>query len=64
MNTAVFKSLAFWLSAVPVLIGLLVTQGVVLSGSTLDHVLGTLLAIIGVVGGHQVAAGPAVPPAA
>jgi len=64
MNTSIFKTLAFWLSAIPVLIGLLMAQGAVLSGSTVDHILGTVMAILGVIGGHNVAAGPTTPPPA
>lgn len=62
MNTSILKSPAFWLTAITTICGLLMTSGLVLSGSTVDHVIGWILALAGVVGGHSAVA-PALPPA-
>jgi hypothetical protein len=53
MNSAILKSPAFWLTAITTICGLLMSQGLVLSGSTLDHIVGWILALAGVVGGHS-----------
>jgi len=68
MNTAILKSPAFWITAITSIIGLLAAQGVVLSGSAVDHVFGWVLALAGVIGGHSavtpaIAAPPATPAA-
>lgn len=56
MNLSVLKSLAFWVTVVPVLVGLLVSQGVILSGSSIDHIGAVIVSILGVLGGHSLAA--------
>ena len=68
MSTKPLKTIAFWISLISALAGLLVAQGVVLHGSTLDVVAGYLVTILGIFGGHTAAAAqatsPAPPPAA
>lgn len=54
MNLTVLKSLGFIMSLITTIAGLLTSQGVILSGSTADHVVGWIVAIIGAVVGHQV----------
>jgi hypothetical protein len=56
MNWTILKSAGFITSFITAVSGLLVAQGVVLSGSTVDHVLGYVVAILGAVGGHHLAA--------
>lgn len=61
MNLSVLKTKAFWLSAVAVIGGLMLSSGLVLDGSMLDKALGWILSIVGILGGHQLAAPPAPP---
>ena len=63
MNLTVLKSPAFWITAIGAIVGLLISSGVVLSGSTVDHVLAYVIALVGALGGHTLAPGPT-PPAA
>ena len=65
MNTAVLKSPGFWIALIAALAGLLINQGVILSGSTLDTVLSYVLTLAGVLTGHMVSmpAAPAAPAA-
>lgn len=63
MNWEVLKSLGFITSLITAIAGLLVTQGAVLSGTTIDHVIGWIVALLGAVGGHHLAAGPTEPKA-
>lgn len=63
MNTQILKSTGFWVTVVTTVVGLLVTQGVVLSGSSLDSVLGWVMSLAGVVGGHHIAATAQLPAA-
>lgn len=60
MNWAILKSVGFITSFITAVMGLLVTQGVVLSGSTPDHVLGYAIAILGALGGHHLASTDAI----
>ncbi len=65
MNLTVLKSTGFWITLVTTLVGLFISSGVVLSGSTIDQVLGYILALGGALGGHHVAAtGASADPAA
>lgn len=67
MNLTVLKSSAFWISAVTAVIALLVSSGAILSGSTVDHVVAYVVALLGAVVGHSNAPAPApaaTPPAA
>ena len=64
MNLTVLKSPAFWISAVSAVLALLVSSGVVLSGSSVDHVIAYVVALLGALGGHSLASGPTTPPAA
>ena len=59
MSTKPLKTLAFWISLISALAGLLVAQGVVLHGSTVDVIAGYLVTILGIFGGHSVAGAPA-----
>lgn len=63
MNLTVLKSTGFWVSAVTVIAGLLISSGLVLEGTTVDMVIGWVLSIVGVIGGHKLAAPPTEPPA-
>lgn len=56
MNTSVLKSFGFWISVLTAIAGLLVSQGVILSGSTVDMIVGWVVTLIGTLGGHHVAA--------
>jgi hypothetical protein len=65
MNLSVLKTLGFWVAAIPVVAGLLIAQGVVLDGSTVDQIIGWVLALGGVLGGQKlVTPAPTEPPAA
>lgn len=64
MNWAVIRSFGFITSFISAVTGLLVTQGVVLSGSTADHVIGWIITILGAVGGHHLASGSSTEPKA
>ncbi len=67
MNLSILKTSGFWLTAIPTLLALLVTSGVVLNGSLEAQIGGWILAILGIVTGHTVQAAPggvAAPPAA
>jgi hypothetical protein len=64
MNTSILKSSAFWITAIGAIVSLLISQGVILSGSTLDHVLAYAVALIGALIGHSTAAPASTPPAA
>jgi hypothetical protein len=65
MNLSVLKTLGFWAAAIPVIAGLLISSGLVLDGSTVDQVIGWILALGGVIGGQKLAApAPVEPPAA
>ena len=64
MNLSVLKTPGAWISILSALLGLLVTNGVVLSGSTVDTVVGWVLALGGTLTGHVIAsAAPATPAA-
>lgn len=65
MNLTVLKSTSFWITAVSAIVALLLTSGVILSGSTVDHVMAYVVAILGAVTGHsmQSTAAPAPAPA-
>lgn len=63
MNLSVLKTTAFWISAVTVITGLMISSGLVLDGSVGETVIGWIVAIAGVFGGHKLAA-PKVDPAA
>lgn len=54
MNLSVLTSLGFIMSLLTTTAGLLTSQGVILSGSTADHVVGWIVAIVGAIAGHQV----------
>jgi len=56
MNTKILKSPGFWISALSAIVALLVAKGVILSGSTIDQVLGFVVALAGQLVGHTVAA--------
>lgn len=56
MNLSVLKTTAFWLTAIPVIAGLMLSSNLVLSGSSADHLIGWILSLAGVLGGHQIAA--------
>lgn len=56
MNLSVLKTLRFWLTAIPTLVGLALTSGLVLHGTTVDQVVGWVLAIVGILGGHSLPA--------
>ena len=56
MNLSVLRTKAFWLTVIPTLAGLALTTGLVLDGTVVDTVLGWALAILGVLGGHALAA--------
>lgn len=56
MNLSVLKTAAFWVTAIPVIAGLLISSGLVLDGSAVDQVIGWILAIAGAFGGHKIAA--------
>ncbi len=62
MNLSVLKTLKFWLTAVPTLIGLALTTGLVLDGSQTQTVLGWVLAVAGVLGGHALPTPQSEPP--
>ena len=54
MNTAVFKTLGFWVALVTSSLGVLLSQHVVMDGSTLAAVIGWIMTFGGSVGaGHQ-----------
>ena len=56
MNTSVLKSLGFWVAAAAALLGVLVSQHVVLDGSLAATVVGWIMTLLGSAGaGHQVA---------
>lgn len=56
MNTSLLRSPGLYISIASAILGLLVSQGVLTSGSGIDQVLGYLIAIGGVLTGHGVAA--------
>jgi hypothetical protein len=64
MNLTILKSPGLWIGLITAVVGLLVSQGVILSGSSVDMVIGYVVAILGAIGGHHVAALPAATPAA
>lgn len=51
VNTSVLKSVGFWAAVVSTVVGVLVSQHVVVDGSTLSNVFGWLLTIAGTIGG-------------
>lgn len=61
MNLSILKTAGFWVTALPTLVALLVTSGVVLNGSIEAQIGAWLLAILGMVTGHTVQAAPATP---
>lgn len=56
MNLSVLKSKGFWVSAVSVVAGLMISTGLVLDGSSVDTAIGWILSIVGVFGGHKLVA--------
>ncbi len=56
MDLSLLKSPGVWISMITAILGLLVSQGVILSGSTLSMVVGWVVALLGSIGGHHVAA--------
>ena len=59
MNVAILKSLKFWIAVVIAVLGVLVSQGVVLDGSLAEQVIGWIAQILGTAGaGHAVATAP------
>lgn len=58
MNLTVLKSTGFWVSAVAVVAGLMLSSGLVLDGSMVDQAIGWILSIVGVLTGHKLAAAP------
>lgn len=65
MNTALLRTTGFWLNLIATLAGLLLASGVVLSGSGVETVIGYLVSVIGVLGGHSMQLNAAAtPPAA
>ena len=54
MNLSVLTSLGFIMSLLTTIAGLLTSQGVIPSGSSADHIVGWIVAILGVIAGHQV----------
>lgn len=64
MNFSVLKTTSFWITAIPVIAGLMLSSGLVLSGTTVDHVIGWILSLAGVIGGHQLAQPAPAAPAA
>lgn len=64
INTAVLKSGKFWVAILAAVAGVLISQHVVLEGSTISDVIGWALTLLGAGGaGHQVAAPAELPPA-
>jgi hypothetical protein len=59
-NVAILKTPGFWVNLVASILGLLMASGIVLSGSTLDQILGGIVSVVGILGGHTLAA-PAAP---
>jgi hypothetical protein len=53
INVNVLKSAGFWVTVIGAILGLLVSQGVVLSGTTLDQVIGYVVTLLGAYGGHS-----------
>lgn len=64
MNLSVLKTLGFWVAAIPVIAGLMISSGLVLDGSTVDQIIGWVLALGGVIGGQKLVTAPTEPPAA
>lgn len=57
MNTSVLKTLGFWVALITSMLGVVLSQHVVLEGSTLSAIIGWLMTFGGAIGtGHQVAA--------
>lgn len=63
MNLSVLKSPGTWVTLLSAVLGLLVSNGVILSGSTTDTVIGYVLALAGALTGHMIAlpSAPAAP---
>jgi hypothetical protein len=64
MNLSVLKTTGFWVTAVTVIAGLMISSGLVLDGSKVDMIIGWIMSIAGVLGGHQLAAPKAAEPTA
>jgi hypothetical protein len=63
MNLSILKTAGFWITAIPTLLALATTSGIVLNGSIEAQVGAWILAILGMVTGHTVQAAPAAPAA-
>lgn len=62
LNTAVFKSIGFWIAVATAILGILLSQHVVAAGSTAAAIVGWLLTLLGSGGaGHQIASVPSDP---
>lgn len=60
MNTSILKSLGFWVATAIALLGVLVSQHVIVDGSTISTVVGWVMTLLGSAGaGHQAALAPA-----
>lgn len=56
MNLTILKSIKFWVAFVVAVVGLLVSQGVVVDGSTVSNIIGWAMTLLGVgTTGHAVA---------
>lgn len=61
LNTSALKSWKLWLAVLTVVLGQLMTNGVVMSGSQAAVIVGWVLSIIAAVSGHGVPTLPAPP---
>lgn len=60
LNTLPLKSIGFWIAILVGIVGVLLGQGVIVEGSTLSEILGTILTIFGGgAAGHTIATNPA-----
>lgn len=56
VNTSALKSIAFWASVIVAILGILVSNGVVVEGTTAAEIVGWVIALLGGAGaGAQVA---------
>lgn len=59
LNTAVLKSVGFWIAVLGAVLGVALSQHLIVDGSTAGDIVGWLLTVIGAGGaGHQVAGAP------
>ncbi|HEU5118659.1 MAG TPA: hypothetical protein VFT74_18825 [Isosphaeraceae bacterium] len=65
LNTAILKTVGFWVAVITAILGVLLSQHVVLDGSTAAAVIGWLMTFGGAgATGHQIASAPKADPAA